>query len=74
LRVVLEEVRVELRRTLKRQKDELGFNLAGLRVLGRRAREAGESGFVDGEEDGVGEGVLEKAGTKGKKRAFVNIA
>lgn len=74
LRVALEDVKVELRRTLKRQKDELGFNLAGLRVLGRRVSEAGESGFVDGEVDGVGEGVVEKAGPKGKKRAFVNIA
>jgi hypothetical protein len=53
----------------------LGFNLAGLRVLGRRVGdEMGEKGFVDaveGEVDGVDAAGKEKGG---KKRAFVNIA
>jgi U3 small nucleolar RNA-associated protein 12 len=80
LRAVLEDVRVELRRRLKREKEELGFNLAGLRVLGRRVGdEVGEKGFVDGVdgEAGGGGGDGEMLGTTGKgvkKRAFVNVA
>ncbi|OAP60348.1 hypothetical protein AYL99_05350 [Fonsecaea erecta] len=71
---MLEEVRAQLRWTLMRQKGELGFNLAGLRVLGRRVREvAGESEYVDEatwqEADGAAAGM-----TRGKKREFVNIA
>ena len=66
---VLEEVRGKLRTTLMRQKGEMGFNLAGLRVLGRRVREvSGESEFVDEET------WKEESGKKGRKREFVNIA
>jgi U3 small nucleolar RNA-associated protein 12 len=65
---MLEDVRGKLRHTLVRQKSEMGFNLAGLRVLGRRIREAvGESEFVD--EETWHEGIQ-----KGRKREFVNIA
>lgn len=75
LKGALEAVKVELRRQLKREKEELGFNLAGLRVLGRRiGDEVGEKRFVDsaeGEVDGV-DGVGKANGRK--KRAFVNIA
>jgi U3 small nucleolar RNA-associated protein 12 len=72
LRKVLEDVRVELQRRLKREKEELGFNLAGLRVLGRRVvDEAGEREFVDGRAD---EGGLAAVATGTKKRAFVNVA
>jgi U3 small nucleolar RNA-associated protein 12 len=75
LKGALEVVKAELRRQLKREKEELGFNLAGLRVLGRRVGdEVGEKRFVDsaeGEVDGVdGTGK----GNGGRKRAFVNIA
>ena len=75
LKGALEAVKAELRRQLKREKEELGFNLAGLRVLGRRVGdEVGEKRFVDsaeGEVDGV-DGTGKENG--GKKRAFVNIA
>lgn len=78
LRKVLEEVRLELRRRLKGEKEELGFNLAGVRVLGRRvAEEAGEREFVDGAEGEVGRvdaEALAAMGTGTKKRAFVNVA
>ncbi|OAL38237.1 hypothetical protein AYO20_02296 [Fonsecaea nubica] len=71
---MLEEVRSKFRGTLTRQKGELGFNLAGLRVLGRRVREvAGETEYVDEEtwqeNDGAALGMI-----RGKKREFVNIA
>ena len=86
LKGALEGVRVELRRRLRMEKEELGFNLAGLRVLGRRVGdEVGEGVFVDGGEsetgggDGGGDGGAagEELGTvaKGvKKRAFVTVA
>ncbi|EXJ58322.1 hypothetical protein A1O7_05747 [Cladophialophora yegresii CBS 114405] len=72
LKGMLEDVRGKLRRTLVRQKSEMGFNLAGLRVLGRRVREAaGESEFVDEETWGS---EAQDAGQKGRKREFVNVA
>ncbi len=69
LRKGLEGVRTELRSVLRRMKEEMGFNLAGLRVLGRRVGDAREieGGFVDGEE-------VEEKVQKRKKRAFVNVA
>ena len=73
MKVMLEDVRVKMRRTLMRQKGEMGFNLAGLRVLGRRVKDVvGESEFVDEEtwEKRLGEGGL----IRGKKREFVNVA
>lgn len=49
-------------------KREYGYNLAGLRVVGRRIREAESGGgFVD-------DSVEEKGGVKGKKRGFVSVA
>ncbi|OCT51307.1 putative WD repeat-containing protein [Cladophialophora carrionii] len=72
---MLEDVRAKLRRTLTRQKSEMGFNLAGLRVLGRRVREAaGESEFVDEETWGDAQNAAGQKGQKGRKREFVNIA
>ena len=70
MRVELENVRESLRTALRKQKDELGYNLAGLRILGRRVGELGGNGFVDGEIDEDAD-VLTKSG---RKRAFVNIA
>ena len=69
LKGLLEDVRWKVRRTLSEQKEEMGFNLAGLRVLGRRVGEMGvERGFVDEEtwEEG--------GGKRGRKREFVNVA
>lgn len=71
LRVLLRDVRDQLRRTLQSQKTEMGYNLAGLRILGRRIGDLGESGFVDDVE------VMEENAKKGneKKRSlFVNVA
>jgi U3 small nucleolar RNA-associated protein 12 len=68
MRPFLEDVRQNLRVTLKVQKSEMGFNLAGLRVARRRVGEIGENEYVD--EDLVNR----KETTNGKKRAFVNVA
>lgn len=66
MRVDLEKLRAKLRAGLERSRREMGFNLAGLRVIGRRMADDA-LGFVDGEEDEVPE-------VKGKKRSFVNVA
>jgi U3 small nucleolar RNA-associated protein 12 len=68
MRPLLEEVRRNLQITLQLQKGETGFNLAGLRVAGRRVGEVGENEYVD-EEILDGKEVMH-----GKKRAFINIA
>ncbi|KAJ9651311.1 beta transducin [Neophaeococcomyces mojaviensis] len=65
----LEELRAKLREGMDKSRRDMGFNLAGLRVLGRRMTDEVEGiGFVDGEEE-----KKEVVG-KGRKRAFVNIA
>ncbi|KAK4940154.1 beta transducin [Elasticomyces elasticus] len=70
LKVTLEEVRNRLRHTLQKHKHDLGFNLAGLRVLGRRARELGESDYVD--EATWQDSAVNMA--RGTKRGFVTVA
>ncbi|KAI9762387.1 MAG: hypothetical protein M1835_008037, partial [Candelina submexicana] len=70
LRTLLDGLRGNLRSVLQTKKDEMGFNLAALRVLGEKVRERGERGFVDEEaweeEHMVGRGR--------KKRGFVDVA
>ncbi|KAK5070797.1 beta transducin [Lithohypha guttulata] len=66
MRVELENLREKLRAGMEKSRREMGFNLAGLRVLGRRMADEGP-GFVD-------ENVDEVQESKGKKRTFVSIA
>ena len=69
MRGLLDGLRVDLRSSLERQKDEIGFNLAALRFVGRRMGEMGRSEYVDEhvfEEEGLGKGK--------KKRGFVDVA
>ena len=70
LRPLLDEIREQLRGALRAQKDEMGFNLAALRFVGRRMGEMGEKRYVDEdaweEEEVIGKGR--------KKRGFVDIA
>jgi U3 small nucleolar RNA-associated protein 12 len=68
MKPLLEEVRRNLRAVLQAQKGEMGFNLAGLRIAGRRVAEIGENEYVDEEVFNT------KEGPQGKKRAFVNVA
>ena len=71
MRPMLDEIRERLRGALQAQKDEMGFNLAALRFVGRRMEDMGRKQYVDEE---VWE-EEEKAVVKGrKKRAFVDIA
>ena len=71
MRPLLETLGAHLRATLAQMKTEYGYNLAGLRVVGRRIREAESAGgFVDDDR------TEDKAGVKGKgkKRGFVSVA
>ena len=69
MRVLLDNVRNELRNALQSQKDEVGFNLAALKFVGRKMGEIGKGEYVDEaleEEEGIGKGR--------KKRGFVDVA
>lgn len=70
MRTTLDEIREQLRRALQTQKNEMGFNLAALRFVGRRMGDIGKSNYVDeetwNEEEDVGKGR--------KKRGFVHVA
>ncbi len=69
MRVLLENVRNELRKALQDQKDEVGFNLAALKFVGRKMEEMGEGDYVDEDiEDD------EELGKGKKKRGFVDVA
>lgn len=73
MRGELEDLRGKLRTLLEARRKEMGFNLAGLRVMGRRIDEVEvERDWIDDEIDGEGDG--KRAEFKGVKRAFVNVA
>jgi len=69
MRATMDEIRERLRAALQAQKDEMGFNLAALRFIGRRIGEFGKTEYVDEkaweEEEEVGKGR--------KKRAFIDV-
>ena len=68
IRPFLEDVRQNLRVTLQAQRGEMGYNLAGLRVAGRRVGEIGEKEYVDEDLLNANETTLVR------KRAFINVA
>lgn len=67
MRPMLDRIRANLRAALQTQKDEMGYNLAALRVVGEQVRDAGSRTFV-GEEDGLEEE------RQRRKRGFVDVA
>lgn len=69
MRTLLDGIRIDLRKALDTQKDEMGLNLAALRFVGMQVGEASKSDFVD-------ESILEEEDISigRKKRAFVDIA
>ena len=69
LRVLLEDVRGCLRRTLSEQKDLMGFNLAALKVIGSRVKENENRSFVG---NGEVETFEDEKGRR--KRGFVDVA
>ncbi|KAI9845784.1 MAG: hypothetical protein M1838_001545 [Thelocarpon superellum] len=71
MRPMLEEVRGSVRTALSTQKNMLGYNLAALRVIGMRAREAAERDFVDDDLERE-QAVVNESMTR--KRGFVDVA
>ena len=70
LRPMLDGIREQLRGALQAQKDEMGFNLAALRFVGRRMTETDTKRYVD-EEVWEEEDAAEKGR---KKRGFVDVS
>lgn len=73
MKLMLEDVRDKLRMTIQTQKHDLGFNLAGLRVLRRRVKDLGESDYVD-EATWEQDQQSAMSRSRGKKRGFLNVA
>lgn len=68
MRLMLDGIRGNLRQALKSQKDEMGYNLAALRVIGAQVVEKGTKDYVDEE-------TWEENDDKGgKKRGFVQVS
>ena len=71
MRPLLENIRTNLRRTLTEMKKEYGYNLAGLRIIGRKVADLeGEKEYIDLDAMSAGN----SSATKGKKRGFVSVA
>jgi U3 small nucleolar RNA-associated protein 12 len=68
MKPMLQGIKGNLRASLKRQKDEIGFNLAALRVITAKAKQKEVKDYVD-EDTWDDEGVK-----SGRKRGFVQVA
>ena len=70
MRRTLDEIRGNLRESLQAQKDEMGFNLAALKFVGRKIEEIGKKDYVDEnfweDEEVIGKGR--------KKRGFIDVS
>ncbi|EPE26792.1 WD40 repeat-like protein [Glarea lozoyensis ATCC 20868] len=67
MRVMLDGIRSNLRLALKKQKDEMGYNLAAMRVIGAQVKEKGVKDYVD-------EDTWEEDNGNQKKRGFVQVS
>ena len=68
MKPMLDRIRMNLRATLQKQKDEMGVNIAALKVVGAQIRDRDVREYVDEtweEDDAV---------RSAKKRAFLNVA
>jgi U3 small nucleolar RNA-associated protein 12 len=72
MRGMLDSVRENLRKALRRQKDLVGFNLAGVKFVQRELRERRVVGLGDDFEAIAKEAAA--GGTSGKKRGFASVA
>ncbi|KAJ3948248.1 beta transducin [Colletotrichum fioriniae] len=68
MRGMLDGIRANLRAALKRQKDEMGFNIAALKVVGMQIQERSVKDYVDENWDDGDESRAVK------KRAFVQVS
>jgi U3 small nucleolar RNA-associated protein 12 len=67
MRIMLDGIRSNLRLALKKQKDEMGYNLAAMRVIGSQVKERGVKDYVD-------EDTWEEDSGSQKKRGFVQVS
>jgi U3 small nucleolar RNA-associated protein 12 len=68
MRAMLDRIRVSLRAALRRQKDEMGFNIAALKVVGMQIDMKSDKSFSGDANDGS------SADPSLRKRAFVDVA
>lgn len=68
MRAMLDGIRTNLRHALKRQKDEMGYNVAALKIVGMQIQEKSIKDYVDEN----WEAEDESGGAK--KRAFVHVS
>lgn len=68
MRAMMDGIRTNLREALKRQKDEMGVNIAALKVVGMQIRDRSVKEYVDDEWE------EESAERSARKRAFVHVA
>ncbi|KAH9908716.1 WD domain-containing protein [Xylariomycetidae sp. FL2044] len=68
MRAMLDGIKTNLRQALKRQKDEMGYNIAALKIAGMQIRENSVKDYVD---DNWDDG---SASQNAKKRAFVHVS
>ncbi|RDA92835.1 hypothetical protein CP533_2866 [Ophiocordyceps camponoti-saundersi (nom. inval.)] len=71
MRTMMEKIRTNLRVALRRQKDEMGVNMAALKVVGMQIRDRSVREYVDADWEREEEETAEK---RAKKRAFVHVA
>jgi U3 small nucleolar RNA-associated protein 12 len=67
MKAMLDGIRMNLRKALKRQKDEMGYNIAALKVVGMQIQDKSVKEYVD-------ENWEEDEGQNVKKRAFVHVS
>ncbi|KAI1344581.1 WD domain-containing protein [Xylariaceae sp. FL0016] len=67
MRVMLDGIRTNLRRALKKQKDEMGYNIAALKVANMQIQEASVKEYVDETWDN-------DEGQNVRKRTFVQVS
>ncbi|KAK0716995.1 hypothetical protein B0T26DRAFT_707991 [Lasiosphaeria miniovina] len=71
MRAMLDGTRANIRAALKRQKDEMGFNIAALRVVGLQLQDMSVKEYVDDKWDADVEAANASAL---RKRAFVHVS
>lgn len=76
MRAALDAVRLSLRAALKRQKDEMGYNVAALKVVAMQIRDRSVKDYVDENwEDDNAAAAAAAGGSQGaKKRTFVHVS
>lgn len=67
MRAMLDSIRLNLRKALKRQKDEMGYNIAALKIVGMQIHDNSVKDYVDENWD-------EENGQNVRKRAFVHVS